>query len=442
MAEFVMPSLGADMTDGTLAKWRVTVGDRVAQGDIIAEVETDKGTIEVEVFASGVIEALLVEEGEKVPVGTPLAEIGEVASAPVPASAPVSVPASASASAPVSVSVSASAPRGIMTAGASGDLGGPMASPAVRRRAHELDVSLDTLSGTGERGRITREDIERVALASKSPASLADRVQISPYARRLARHRRIDLGRVRGTGPGGAIQARDLEGEPPTPSADSPKERMQRAIATAMTRANDEIPHYYVEHTIDMGPALEWIRAKNASLSVNERLVSGVLFLRAVARALRKHPQFNATWQAGKVVQSDGVHVGLAVSLRGGGLVAPALRDTDQGSLSELMARLTDLVARARAGTLRSSEMTSATITLTSLGERGVESVTPIIFPPQVAIVGFGAILTRPWVVDDQIVARPVVRVTLGADHRVSNGHRGARFLSAVDRLLQEPEKL
>jgi pyruvate dehydrogenase E2 component (dihydrolipoamide acetyltransferase) len=217
---------------------------------------------------------------------------------------------------------------------------------------------------------------------------------------------------------------------------------MQRAIATAMTRANDEIPHYYVEHTIDTGPALEWLRAKNASLSVNERLVSGVLFLRAVARALRKHPQFNATWQAGKVVQSDGVHVGLAVSLRGGGLVAPALRDTDQGSLSELMARMTDLVGRARAGTLRSSEMTSATITLTSLGERGVESVTPIIFPPQIAIVGFGAILTRPWVVDDQVVARPVVRVTFGADHRVSNGHQGARFLSAIDRLLQEPEKL
>ena len=381
MAEFVMPSLGADMTDGTLAKWRVTVGDRVAQGDIIAEVETDKGTIEVEVFASGVIEALLVEEGEKVPVGTPLAEVGEAASAS--ASVPVPVPAPAPESAPA-----------------------PVPAPA------------------------------------SAPVPTGDRVQISPYARRLARHRRIDLGRVRGTGPGGAIQARDLEGEPPTPSADSPKERMQRAIATAMTRANDEIPHYYVEHTIDMGPALEWIRAKNASLSVNERLVSGVLFLRTVARALRKHPQFNATWQAGKVVQSDGVHVGFAVSLRGGGLVAPALRDTDQGSLPELMARLTDLVARARAGTLRSSEMTSATITLTSLGERGVESVTPIIFPPQVAIVGFGAILTRPWVVDDQIVARPLVRVTLGADHRVSNGHQGARFLSAVDRLLQEPEKL
>ncbi|MDH3202500.1 MAG: 2-oxo acid dehydrogenase subunit E2 [Myxococcales bacterium] len=431
MAEFVMPSLGADMTAGTLGRWLVTVGDRVSQGDIIAEVETDKGTIEVEVFTGGVIEALLVGEGEKVPVGTALAEIGEAGTALESASAPVSAPASAS----------ASRSRGIMTLGGSGDLDGPMATPAVRRRAHELDVPLQGLSGTGEHGRITREDVEQAAVAEVQAPS-GDRVRISPYARRLARQRQIDFTDVQGTGPEGAIAARDLEGAPAKASAESPKKRMQRAIAAAMTRANDEIPHYYVEHAIDMGTALEWLREKNQSLSVNERLVSGVLFLRAVARALRKHPLLNATWQGREVIQGDGSHVGLAVSLRGGGLVAPALRDADQGSLSELMARMTDLVSRARAGAMRSSEMTSATITLTSLGERGVESVTPIIFPPQVAIVGFGAILTRPWVVDDQIVARPIVRVTLGADHRVSNGHQGARFLVALDRFLQEPDKL
>ena len=435
MAEFVMPSLGADMTAGTLAKWLVAVGDRVGQGDIIAEVETDKGTIEVEVFTSGLIEALLVEEGEKVPVGTPLAEIGTAAAAAaepgsgsVPGSAPVPVPASVS--------------SGIMTAGGGGDLDGPMASPAVRRRAHELDVSLPSLRGSGEHGRITREDVERVAFTNTVPAPSGDRVRISPYAKQLARRREIDFSQVQGTGPGGAIRARDLEGVPTQASAESPKERMQRAIAAAMTRANDEIPHYYVEHTIDMGPALEWLRAKNATSSLDQRLLSGVLFVRSVAHALRKHPQLNATWQGSDVVQGSGFHIGLAVSLRGGGLVAPALCDADQGSLLELMARMTDLVGRARAGTLRSSEMTSATITLTSLGERGVESVTPIIFPPQVAIVGFGAIVTRPWAVGGQIVARPVVRATLGADHRVSNGHQGARFLSALDRLLQEPEKL
>jgi pyruvate dehydrogenase E2 component (dihydrolipoamide acetyltransferase) len=217
---------------------------------------------------------------------------------------------------------------------------------------------------------------------------------------------------------------------------------MQKAIAGAMTRANDEIPHYYVEQTIDMGNALSWLKQVNASLSVSERLVSGVLVLRAVARALEKHEKLNAVWRGGEAVPSKDIHVGLAVSLRGGGLVAPALRNTNEGSLSALMVRMTDLVSRARAGTLRSSEVTSATITLTSLGERGVEGVTPIIFPPQVAIVGCGAILERPWVIHGEVVARPVMRVTLGADHRVSNGYHGARFLSTLDRLLQEPEKL
>ncbi|MBW2223846.1 MAG: 2-oxo acid dehydrogenase subunit E2 [Deltaproteobacteria bacterium] len=422
MAEFVMPSLGADMTAGTLAKWCVAVGDTVSQGDIIAEVETDKGLIEVEVFEAGVVEKLLIPEGEKVPVGTALAEIGTGAA---------SVTGSVTASVPEPVSEPAPVPGSIISAGASEvDLDGPMASPAVRRRAHELDVALEGVHGSGDHGRITLDDVRGVAQTKAAPVAPSDRVRISPYARRIATGRGVDIAQVRGTGPGGAIQASDVLGAKVSalePSKSStPAERMQRAIAAAMTRANDEIPHYYVEQSIDMGNALAWLRETNASLSVSERLVSGVLVLRAVARALRKHKKLNA----------------LAVSLRGGGLVAPALRNTDEGSLSELMARMTDLVARARSGTLRSSEMTSATITLTSLGERGVESVTPIIFPPQVAIVGCGATAERPWVIDGQVVARPVMRVTLGADHRVSNGHQGARFLSALDRLLQEPEKL
>ena len=444
MAEFVMPSLGADMTAGTLAKWRIAPGDTVSPGDIVAEVETDKGLIEVEVFEGGVVERLLVKEGEKVPVGTALAEIGAGGAAsvpaPVPAPVPASAPASVPASAPASAPVSAPPPGSIISAGSSDvDLGGPMASPAIRRRAHELDVSLQGVRGSGEHGRITLDDVQ-----GAEPATAIDRVRISPYARRIAIERGVDITQVRGTGPGGAIQAGDVSRAKSSEAREpaSPAERMQRAIAAAMTRANDEIPHYYVEHTIDMGNALAWLRETNASLGVSERLVAGVLVLRAVARALRKHKQLNATWQGGEAVPSEEVHVGLAVSLRGGGLVAPALRNTDEGSLSDLMRRMTDLVSRARAGGLRSSEMTSATITLTALGERGVESVTPIIFAPQVAIVGCGATVERPWVVGGQVVPRPVMRVTLGGDHRVSNGHQGARFLSALDRLLQEPEKL
>jgi len=449
MAEFIMPSLGADMTAGILAKWRVAVGDTVSHGDIIAEVETDKGLIEVEVFESGVVERLLVEEGEKVPVGTALAEIGAESAAESPRKADASHrPRGALAPSPAHRAGStgpAAAPGSIISAGSSDvDLDGPMASPAVRRRAHELDVPLEGVQGSGEHGRITLDDVQGVAQGGAAPAPSSDRIRISPYARRIATERGVDVSQIRGTGPGGAIQANDvLSARVPEPRKSVPAaERMQRAIAAAMTRANDEIPHYYVEHSIDMGRALAWLRETNASLSVSQRLVSGVLVLRAVAHALRKHKKLNATWQGGEAVPSAGIHVGLAVSLRGGGLVAPALRNTDEGSLSDLMARMTDLVARARAGVLRSSELTSSTITLTSLGERGVESVTPIIFPPQVAIVGCGATLERPWVVEGQVVPRPIMRVTLGADHRVSSGHQGARFLSTLDRLLQDPEKL
>ena len=423
------------MPAGTPTKWRVAVGDTVQQGDIIAEVETDKGIIEVEVFETGRVQNLLAKEGQRVPVGTVLAEIGLLTDTDAPAETGSAVARDA----------------GLLLSHGSSNvpLDGPMASPAVRRKAHELDLSLAEVHGTGEHGRITLGDLRGATQTPTGPAPQAppasdDRVRISPFARRLAAERGLDVSALRGTGPGGAIQASDLRRAKPTraPKPASRAERMQRVIAAAMTRANDEIPHYYVEHSVDMERAHSWLRERNASLGVSERLVSGVLVLRAVARALKKHKALNAIWDSGEAVPSEEIHVGLAVSLRGGGLVAPALQNTDEGTLGELMARMTDLVARARAGTLRSSEMTSATITLTSLGERGVESVTPIIFPPQVAIVGCGATLERPWVVGGEVVVRPIMRVTLGADHRVSNGHQGARFLSTLAQLLQEPEEL
>lgn len=305
-------------------------------------------------------------------------------------------------------------------------------------------MSLQRVHGTGAHGRITLEDVQGAVTAKRARVDSRGRVRISPYARRIAAERGVDVTEVRGSGPDGAIVAKDVRSAEPSkpPERLTPAERMQRAIAAAMTRANEEIPHYYVGQTIDMEAALAWLRQANASSNVEERLVPGALVLRAVAHALRKHEALNATWQGGQAVLREEINVGLAVSLRGGGLVAPALRRTDQGSLRELMARMTDLVTRARSGTLRSSELTSATITLTALGERSVESVTPIIFPPQVAIVGCGAIVERPWVIDGRVAVRPVMHVTLGADHRVSNGHHGARFLRTLETLLQEPDKL
>jgi len=218
--------------------------------------------------------------------------------------------------------------------------------------------------------------------------------------------------------------------------------RMRQAIAAAMARSKREIPHYYVAHTIDLHRALAWLADENTRRPVTERLLYGLLLIKAVALALREVPELNGVWRGDRFEPSAVVHVGVAVALRGGGLIAPALHDVDGRPLGALMGAFRDLVQRARGGGLRSSELSDATITVTSLGEQGVESVLGIVYPPQVAIVGFGRIVERPWVVDGAIGPRPVVTATLSADHRVSDGHRGGLFLAAVDRLLQSPERL
>ena len=175
---------------------------------------------------------------------------------------------------------------------------------------------------------------------------------------------------------------------------------------------------------------------------MTDRLLYGVLLIKAVALALRQVPELNALWKENAAVQSPDIHVGVAVSIRQGGLVAPAIHNTDKRSLGELMSSFQDVVKRARAGTLRSSELSDPTITLTSLGEQGVETVFGVIYPPQVALVGFGKVVERPWAIEGQVVSRPVVTASLSADHRVTDGHRGGVFLSVIDRLLQEPEQL
>lgn len=394
MTEFRMPKLGADMTAGTLIAWHKKAGDPVRRGDIVAEVETDKGIIEVEIFCDGRVEQLVVPPGEKVPVGTVLALVREEGAAGVAAKAP---PVSEGAAAPAS------------------SVGEPVvvsAGPAV-------------------------------------PAEPAARLRISPAARELARNRGIDPAGIAGTGPGGAITLADVEQavSAPVPArAPAPAEdrfaRMRRTIAAAMSRSKREIPHYYLSTTIDLEAATTWLAGENEQRPVTERLLLGVLLVKAAALVLREVPELNAVREGDRVVVQERIHVGVAISLRQGGLVAPALHDTDKLSLDELMAKFRDLVNRTRAGSLRASELSDPTITVTSLGERGVETVFPIITPPQVAIVGFGKVVRRPWVVEERIVPRPVVVATLAADHRVSDGHRGGLFLAAVDRRLQEPSQL
>jgi pyruvate dehydrogenase E2 component (dihydrolipoamide acetyltransferase) len=210
-----------------------------------------------------------------------------------------------------------------------------------------------------------------------------------------------------------------------------------------MARSKREIPHYYVATTIDLAAALTWLRAANGARPPNERLLPAALLLKASALAAKAVPDLNGFWDDEHGFRpSDEVHLGVAVSLRGGGLVAPAIHDADRLPLDDLMRALRDLVGRARAGTLRSSEMADPTITVTNLGDQGADEVTGVIYPPQVALVGFGRIAERPWARDGMLGVRPTVRATLAADHRASDGLVGARFLTTLDRLLQTPEEL
>jgi pyruvate dehydrogenase E2 component (dihydrolipoamide acetyltransferase) len=217
---------------------------------------------------------------------------------------------------------------------------------------------------------------------------------------------------------------------------------MRTAIAAAMARSKREIPHYYLQHEADITTCEEWLAATNAARTPNERLLMGALEIKAVASAARRFPTLNGFYQNGGFESSAAIHTGVAIAIRGGGLAAPALREADRLSLDELMSRLRDLVQRTRAGRLRSSEISDPTITVSSLGERGVEVLYGIIYPPQVALVGFGKAVQRPWVAAGTIVLRSVVTITLSADHRVSDGHAGALFLSEIGRLLEEPDKL
>ena len=404
MAQFVMPKLGADMTRGKLVEWCKKPGDKVARGETIAVIETDKANVDTESFVDGVLDTILVApHDEWLPVGTPLAVIrveGEVAEAIPVAPAPrgVAAPARelprAETAPPRTGAAAVPATREVAPEGAIARL---RISPAARKHALDLGIDPTRLTGTGPGGRITLEDVESAAAAPtiSAPAPAADRAQ-----------------------------------------------RMRDAIAATMARSKREIPHYYLATTIPIAKALTWLEARNKEKPVTARLLPGVLLIKATALALRQVPELNGFWRDGHAEQSQAIHVGVAISLRGGGLVAPALHDADKQSLDELMGGLQDLTKRARAGSLKSSEMTDPTITITSLGERGVESVFGIIYPPQLALVGFGKIVERPWVVEGRIVAQSVVTATLAGDHRATDGHRGALLLDAIDRLLQEPEKL
>ena len=423
MGDFCMPSLGAEMDTGRLIEWHVTPGQPVHRGDIVAVVETDKANIEVEVFEDGVVEELLVAPGTRVPVGEPLARIGT--GEQVAASAGVAAPPSEPAPEPAHVR-----------------------SPLVRHLADARGVDLAAVAGTGAGGEITRHDVlaAAVPIPPAPPAPPARPVALVGAARE-------QVAAIPVTPPGDALRhtaptARGPRRAVPAPSATPAPDgedratTMRAAIARAMAASKRQIPHYYLGTHVDLRVATGWLAEHNATRAPRDRLIPAALLCKATALAAAEFGDLNGFYEDGRHAPSDHVHLGVAVALRGGGLVAPAIHDADQRTLDELMAALRDLVKRARAGGLTGAEMTDPTITLTNLGDQGVETAYPVIVPPQVAIVGFGRVVEQPVAVDGMLAVHPVVHATLAADHRASDGHRGGLFLTAIDRLLQTPEEL
>ncbi len=407
MIEFKMPALGADMDEGTLNEWLVKPGDKVTRGQIVAVVETTKAAVEIECWQGGTVHELLVPVGDTVQVGTAMATLvapGETAAAPQPSVAPtVAATEEGPAAAPV-----VSAPAPVAMAAPHAPHRRRWVSPAARRLASSVGVDIESVTGSGPQGAVTITDVEHAAASAQKPEPKKPKPK-KPGAKAVAAERAA---------------------------------QMRRSIAAAMSRSKHEIPHYYLADEVIMDPALTWLAERNAGRSITERVLPAVLQLKAVALAAKRFKEFNGFWQDDGFVAAPDVHVGVAISLRAGGLVAPAIHNVCTKKLDELMSDLTDLVARARAFSLRSSEMSDPTITVTNLGDQGVDSVFGVIYPPQVALVGFGKPAQRVSVIDKGIRVTTNVQATLAADHRASDGHRGALFLAAVNELLQQPDQL
>jgi pyruvate dehydrogenase E2 component (dihydrolipoamide acetyltransferase) len=381
MTAFRMPSLGADMDEGTLVEWLKKPGDQLKRGDIIAVVETQKGAIEIEVFHDGLLEATHVKTGTRVPVGEVLATIRTAEEPESTRPAPPEIVPQKPVYAPPAQVVAPLKP-------------GLKITPAASARAKELGIDVLSVS-PGQDGIIGLKELETASTTAK-----------------------------------------------PKPGRGINLDEMRKAIAAAMARSKREIPHYYVSSIIDMTVIMEWLATENARCAVPDRLLAAVPIIKACALGLQQVPELNGHFLDDRPVLIAEVKMGIGIALRGGGLIAPALALPDTLSLTEIMQRLSDLVARVRGGRLRSSELTEATVTLSNLGDNSADMVLPVIYPPQVAIIGVGQIEVRPWVVNDVLAIRKLATFAVAGDHRANDGRSAARFLRLLGEILQKPEML
>ena len=445
-----MPRLSDTMESGTIVEWKVAVGDKVSSGDVVADVETDKATMELAVYDDGTIASIDVEPGQQVDVGTVialLAEKGEdpanlkpAASAPAPAPAPAAVPEPAPE--PVSSPAPAASPAVSAAPAASSSGGGMRISPVARRMAEAAGIPLATIVGTGPSGRIIKRDVEAAiaagaeTVASVPPAANVPAVAAAPIAQPVAQASSSAITPIESMAGHGS----------PMASRRVPLSNMRQVIARRLVESKTTIPHYQVSMSFDMDPLMamrkdlnEKLAGGDVKLSVNDFLV------RAAALAMHQHPDFNASFDGDAIVQHGAVNVGIAISLpedKGGGLVVGVIRDADRKSLRMISAESKALAEKARTRGLAPEDMEGATFTISNLGMYGVDHFTAIINPPNSAILAVGGAMKQPVVRGDSIEVGHRMTATLSNDHRVIDGAMAARWLQTVRESVEHPTLL
>ena len=448
--EVTMPRLSDTMESGTIVEWKVAVGDKVSSGDVVADVETDKATMELAVYDDGTIASIDVEPGQQVDVGTVialLAEKGEdpanlkpAASAPAPAPAPAAVPEPAPE--PVSSPAPAASPAVSAAPAASSSGGGMRISPVARRMAEAAGIPLATIVGTGPSGRIIKRDVEAAmaagaeTVASVPPAANVPAVAAAPIAHPVAQASSSAITPIESMAGHGS----------PMASRRVPLSNMRQVIARRLVESKTTIPHYQVSMSFDMDPLMamrkdlnEKLAGGDVKLSVNDFLV------RAAALAMHQHPDFNASFDGDAIVQHGAVNVGIAISLpedKGGGLVVGVIRDADRKSLRMISAESKALAEKARTRGLAPEDMEGATFTISNLGMYGVDHFTAIINPPNSAILAVGGAMKQPVVRGDSIEVGHRMTATLSNDHRVIDGAMAARWLQTVRESVEHPTLL
>lgn len=459
-----MPQMGYDMREGTVVRWLKKEGEDVARGEIIAEIETDKATVEFEAFTGGVLRKIVADAGIVVPVGQVIAVI-TAADEALPDDFPEGAVASTPEPTPV---VSDQAPNSSRTVQSEpgSDTGEVRASPIARRLAREQGVDLTRVSGTGPGGRIIEADVLAAGNGSAAvaqvtlPTGSPSEVRASPIARRLARERGIDLATLIGSGPGGRIIEADIltagEGDvavaEPISESDIPAavaghggrlelSRMRQTIAKVTSDSKRETPHFYVASDIDMSKAMGLRSEINDHVDTNSRVSVNDLIVKASAMAIERHPKFNAFFRDDYLQMNVSVNIGIAIALDSG-LIVPGIPACEDKTLVEVAAASRDLAARANSGALRTEEYAGTTYSVSNLGMFDVDSFTAIIYPPHAAILAVGTVKEQPVVRDGQITVAQIMKATLSVDHRVADGAEAAQFLTEIKKLLENPVAL